>query len=204
MPRPDDEYDDRRDDDRDNRPRRRDDEPPPKKKGGAMPILLIIGGFLLLGCCGVCGFGTYYFMNIGLELAKKPDEFLGKVSQGDFSGAYAMTSPRFQGQLSLEQFTTAMKNAKLDKNTGVSGQPAQSQGNQELTLTAQVGLPDGKSTSVSFKFVPESPSNPFKFVMDDVSGPDIKYDGSKPKDKPKDDKPKTDEKTKPKAEDEDQ
>ncbi len=186
MAQQDDEFDDRRDT-RDDRPRRRDDEPEPKKKGGCVPILLIALGLGLLGVCGVCGFGAYYFMNIGLELAKKPDEFLGKVSQGDFSAAYNMTSARFKGQVTQEQFTTAMKNAKLDKNTGVMGQPAQTQGSGELTLTATVGLPESKTTSVSFKFTPESTSNPFKFILDDVTGPDIKYDGTKPKDeKPKD------------------
>jgi hypothetical protein len=186
-----DEFDDRRDD-RDDRPRRRDDEPAPKKKSGCVPILLVVLGLGLLGVCGACGFGAYYFMNIGLELAKKPDEFLGKVSQSDFSGAYNMMSARFKGQITLEQFTAAMKNAKLDKNTGMSGQPGQTQGSGDLTLTASVGLPESKSTSVSFKFVPESPSNPFKFILDDLTGPDIKYDGTKSKEEKPKEKPKPD------------
>lgn len=183
----DDEFDDRSN----NRPRRRDDEPPPKKKGGIVPILLMIGGVLLLGCCGICGYAGYFFVNMSMELMKKPDEFLAKVSQNDYANAYGMLSPRFQGQVTLEQFTTAMKNAKLDKNTGFSGTPAQSQSGNEITYTVTTGVSEGKSTSVSFKLVPESPSNPFKFILDDLTGPDIKYDGSKPKeDKPKD-KPKT-------------
>jgi hypothetical protein len=181
----------------DDRPRRREDAAPPKKKGGAAPILLLIGGILLLGCCGVCGYGGYWFYTKMNDFKDSIEGLLAKLSSSDFAGAYNMMSDRFKSEVTLEQFTDAMKKAKLDKHTGITGKPGQTQNGQSAVITMSLGLPEGKSTTISLTIASESPSNPLKFVLDDLTGPDIKYDKTKPKDdKPKDDKPK-DEKTDP-------
>jgi hypothetical protein len=196
-----DEFDDRNDDrndDRDDRPRRRDDGPPPKKKS-ALPVVLGIFGVLLLVCCGVGGYFGYKAYDFGIKLVKMPSDFLAKISASDFQGAYDMTSPGFKSRVSLEEFTKGLKEAKLDKNTGLIGTPDNGGGGNKPSLNGNVGLPDGKQVAISFMLTNE-PSDPFKFVIDDVTSPALTF--GKPK--PTDDKAKTkDDKPKPKEEEED-
>jgi hypothetical protein len=173
-------YDDRdrndRLDDADDRPRRDDrDDDRPRKKKSALPTILIILGIIGVVCMGVCGVGGYFYFKAVMDVVKAPENFLAKVKAGDFQGAYSSTTSGFQSRYTLQQFTDAMKAAKLDQNTGISGPPATQQtGNTTLTLTTAVGVPSG-TTSVTFKMIQEG--GPATFLIDDITGPDISFTG---------------------------
>src|SRR5687767_7802781 len=110
-----DEYDDHRD--YDDRPRRRDyDDRPPKKSNTLLIVMLVVVGVLVL-CGGGCAVGGYYYVQGVMGVVKAPEDFLGKVQAGDYQGAYSSTTPGFKARYTLQQFTDAMKGAKLDQNT---------------------------------------------------------------------------------------
>jgi hypothetical protein len=175
--RDDDRYDDRRDDD--DRPRRReyDDDRPPRRKGGGkgLMITMIVIGTLIVLCGGGCVGGFYLYMKWAMDLVNKPDDFLAKVRAGDYQGAYNSTSSAYKAKYTLQQFTDAMKGAKLDQSTGTLGPPAsQSRAGQGPALISTVSLPGGKTTDVTFQLVQEGA---FNFVVGDITGPDISYTG---------------------------
>jgi len=167
--RPDDRYDDRR-------PSRRYDGEPPKKGRGLMIVLIILGSLTVV-CGGGCGIGGYLYVKWIMDIMQKPEDFLSKVRAGDYQGAYNSTSSSYKARYTLQQFTDAMKGAKLDKNTGLAA-PLASQsggGKRSQTLIATVGLSDGTTTDVTFDLVQDK--GPFDFVIGDVTGPDISYTG---------------------------
>lgn len=158
------------DDDRyDDRPRRR---PRPKSKTGL--ILLIIFGVLGVTFLA-CGTGLYFYIKAVMDVVQAPQKFLDQVRAGDYQGAYASTSSAYKATHTLQQFTDAMKAAKLDQNTGLVGQPASRRtGQKSMDITSQVGVP-GKSTTVTWTMVQEG--GPTTFVIDDITGPDIPSNG---------------------------
>lgn len=168
----------------DDRPRRRDDDyDRPRKKGGKgwLIALLVIGGLVVV-CGGGCAVGGYFYFKAVMDLVKTPDQFLTKLRTNDYQGAYDMTTAGYKSRYTLAQFTDAMKKAKLDQNSGVSGSASSNQtGNNSLTITAGVGVP-GKTTTVTFKMLQEG--GPTEFKIDDITGPDISYTGTDAKKAP--------------------
>lgn len=181
--RDDDRYDDdRRDDDRPRRRREYDDDRPPRKKGGnTLMIVMIVIGSLIVVCGGGCAIGGYLYYKWVADMMAIPETFLAKVKAGDYQGAYNSTSSGYKARYTLQQFTDAMKGAKLDQNTGLAA-PLGSQSGRGAGpgLIATVGVPGGKTTDVTFQLVQEGGA--FSFVLGDITGPDISYTGPpKPK-----------------------
>ena len=180
-----DEFDDRRDD----RPRRRDDEPPPKKKGGVAPILLLIGGVLLLGCCGVCGYGGYWFYSQIKVVLDTADGFTAKLGSGDFTGAYATTSASFKSKYTLEQFTANMKKAKFDQIQSVkwgSNSSNTTNGTGTGAIAGEATLKDGTTIPISVTLAFDGKA----WSVDDITSGTAAPKPIDDKSKPKDDKPK--------------
>jgi hypothetical protein len=176
--RDDDRYDDDRRDD-DDRPRRRreyDDDRPPRRKGGkGLMITMIIIGSLIVLCGGGCVGGGYMYYKWIADMMAIPEAFLAKVKAGDYQGAYNSTSAAYKAKYTLQQFTDAMKGAKLDQNSGLAAPLASQSGRGAGPgLIATVGVPGGKTTDVTFQLVQEGA---FNFVVGDITGPDISYTG---------------------------
>ncbi len=185
---------DRMDEDDDRRSRRSD---PPKKKGGIAPILLIIGGIVLLGCCGSCGVGGYWFYQQAKVVADMADGFTVKLGAGDFAGAYAATSTSFKSKYTMEEFTANMKKAKFDQIQSVkwgSNSSSTTNGTGTGAMTGDATLKDGTTTPVSLTLGFDGKAWTIEDITGNTAPPKPKTDD---KAKPKDDKPK------PKEEDED-
>ncbi len=161
------------------------------KKSSSLPIILIILGVVGVGCLGVCGVGGYFLVKKMMEINSAAPELMATIGRGEFEKAYNSTSPDFQARYTLEQFTSAMKGAKLvDHKSVVFGEP-QTQGNL-MRFTAETSLKDGGTTTVT---VTIKANDDFSFVIEDITGPDIDYGtDEKPAEpeKPKDDDKKTD------------
>jgi hypothetical protein len=172
-----DEYDDRDERGDDDRPRRRReyDDRPPKKKGNTLLIVMVVVGGILVLCGGGCAVGGYFYVQSVASIIKTPDEFLAKLKAQDFQGAYDSTAPSFRARYTLQQFTAAMKGAKLDQNSGAPPATSKQTGNNTIDLTCSVSVP-GKSTSVTFTM--KQQGNGLTFLIDDITGPDISYTGA--------------------------
>ena len=172
-----DEYDDRRDDrdEYDDRPRRRreyGDRPP--KKGNTLMIVMVVVGSLIVLCGGACAVGGYFYVQSVTSILKTPDEFLAKLKAQDFQGAYDSTAPSFRSRYTLQQFTAAMKGAKLDQNSGATPATSRQRGSNVIDMTCTVSV-QGKTTSMTFTMIKQV--NGMTFLIDDITGPDISYTG---------------------------
>jgi hypothetical protein len=150
-----------------------DDSPAPrrKKKSSSLPILLIVLGVVGVGCLGACGFVGYFLYSLGMKMIEPPQQLLSKVGGGDFAGAYAMTSPNYKAKHTLEDFTAAMKSAKLDTCTASEIKDTNSV-NTTHKVTLKASLQSGQTTDVTFTIQQSGFSD---FAIDDITGAQIIY-----------------------------
>jgi flagellar basal body-associated protein FliL len=166
-------YRDDRDDRDADRPRRRDDDDRPrKKKGGGLMIVLIILGVVGLLCVGTCGVIGWFGYDVYTKMVGAGDEFLTKVGNGDYTGAYNSTTANYKSKKTLEQFTADMKAAKLDQYQAKSFTPTSSNTvNNTHRMTGPATLKDG--TTVTVTLVIDQTPGGFVFTVDDITAPGI-------------------------------
>jgi hypothetical protein len=149
----------------------------------------VIGGIVLLGCCGVCGYGGYWFYGQIKAVTDTAEGFTAKLGSGDFTGAYNSMSANYRGKVSQEKFTELMKKAKMDQFQSVAwtnNSSSTTNGKGTGNLTGNVTLKDGSTTQITISLGFDGKA----WTLDDVTFPGTPTNAPDEKAKPKDGKPK--------------